>query len=278
MSKPNMSLTGPSNDASEYLLYNVQNYKHDITDSFSAILAKLAGVLLDYMRFISDRLSMKNKPYYRFIFERGLSTLIHVFSVVFYYTKNLDLTYYHSQKAFYFYVEFIEQISDDNVTFLQLSSRDATTFVYKKTIYEINNEFKRNMAKPSHNDEVIFSFLELYTYIYRNIVNYIIQNKNFTFENRTNYILEHCNKISNLHPYLYNTKFKKAHIDCIYLLTNILVEREVSYEQFFSDFESFTKKLASKKKVDELQITNIMQKLLHCPEDINIVDWAFSEC
>jgi hypothetical protein len=34
---------------------------------------------------------MKNKPYYRFIFERGIETLIHVFSCIFYYTKNLEL-------------------------------------------------------------------------------------------------------------------------------------------------------------------------------------------
>ena len=88
---------------------------------------------------------MKNYECFIFIIERGIETIMHVFSMLFYYTKNLDLTFYHSQKAYYFYIEFIEQISDDNVSFLQLSSRDATTFVYKKTLYEINIEYKKTM-------------------------------------------------------------------------------------------------------------------------------------
>ena len=29
--------------------------------------------------------------------------------------------------------------------YLQLNSRDATLFVYKKTIYEINNDHKKNI-------------------------------------------------------------------------------------------------------------------------------------
>jgi hypothetical protein len=55
----------------------------------------------------------------------------------------VDLTYFHCQKSFYFYVEFVSQISEDEKMFLQLTSRDASTYVYKKTIFEINNEFKK---------------------------------------------------------------------------------------------------------------------------------------
>lgn len=51
------------------------------------------------------------------------------------------------KKAYYFYIEFIEQISDNNVTFLQLSSRDAILFVYKRTIFELNNEYIKNIKE-----------------------------------------------------------------------------------------------------------------------------------
>lgn len=56
------------------------------------------------------------------------------------YTKNLNITYIQCQKAVYYYIEFICQIGDSSHSFLQLNSKDATLFVYKKTIFEINNE------------------------------------------------------------------------------------------------------------------------------------------
>lgn len=131
------------NENSNYLLYNTSNYKHLIENSVSEILTKFVDIILQYMKLISEKNIIKNKRSYRFIFERGIETLIHVFWMIFYYTKNLELTFYHSQKAYYFYIEFIEQISDDNITFLQLSTQDAILFVYKKTIFDLNNEYKK---------------------------------------------------------------------------------------------------------------------------------------
>ena len=270
-------LNVPNSDSNEYVLYNVANYNSEIIDSFPSILAKFVGVIIDYMRFISDRLVTKNKPYYRFIFERGLSTIIHVFSIIFYYTKNLDLTYYHSQKAFYFYVEFIEQISDDNVTFLQLSSRDATTFVYKKTIYDINSEFKRNMTEPKQHEMLILSYLEVYTYIYRNIANYIIQNKKFILDSKANYIEEHCKHIYDIHQHMYNAKFKKCSMDCVYIFTNLLVEREIEIDDFFVELETFLKRLVSRKKMDETSCAVLTQRIQQCHDDVQIIDYIFND-
>ena len=137
----------------QYALNNVDNYKLNFECSLQDILTKFVSVIVEYMRFMSEKISMKNKHYYRFIFERGVETLSHVFINTLYFTKNLDLSFYHSQKAYYFYIEFIEQISDENVTFLQLSSRDAILFVYKKTIYEINQEYKKTILDPSNEDK-----------------------------------------------------------------------------------------------------------------------------
>ena len=140
----NQKTTESLSDVSKFLLYNISNYKPNIENSVTEILTKFVSIIVEYVRLISKKISMKNKTHYKYIFERGLETVIHVFSVTFYYTKNLDITVYHSQKAIYFYVEYIEQISDDNITFLQLSSRDAVLFVYKKTIYDLNNEYKNS--------------------------------------------------------------------------------------------------------------------------------------
>ena len=92
-----------------------------------------------------------------------------MFSNIFYYTKNLELSFYHTQKAYYIYIEFIEQISDDNVTFLQLSSKDAILFVYKKTIFELNNECKKNNKELSLEEQNILGTVNLYINMYKKI-------------------------------------------------------------------------------------------------------------
>ena len=129
------------------VLYDVTNYKPNINDNSVYILDKYTNILIDFYNLFKEKIKTKQKEFFIFLFERGLDTIIHVFLTILFYTKNVELTYYHSQKAYYFYIEFIEQISNDNVSFLQLSSRDAVLFVYKKTIYEINNDYKKKIGR-----------------------------------------------------------------------------------------------------------------------------------
>lgn len=136
-----------SNKEINYSLHNSENFKKELEYEISEIIDKISQLFIDYFKFITENIKLKKTNLSRFIITRGLDTLVNVFNHILFYTKNLDVTYFHSQKAFYFYTEFIGQISEDEKMFLQLSSRDATTYVYKKTIYEINNELKKKMKK-----------------------------------------------------------------------------------------------------------------------------------
>jgi hypothetical protein len=242
-------------DNSQFMLYTISNYKPSIENSISEILKNFIDILIEYMRFITEKIIMKNKKYYYFIFERGLETLIHVFSFIFYYTKNLELTFYHTQKACYFYVEFIEQISDDNVTFLQLSSRDATLFVYKKTIFDINNEYKKSIQEPISEDKIILSTINLYTNIYKSIVLFIIKHDDFKYENKTNYI-NMCSELINdtLNKNKINPNLIR--LNCIYLFTTLLDDKNIEIHIFLKLLDEFIKKIISKKKFDEKIIKN----------------------
>ena len=96
-----------------------------------------------------------------FILLRGLHTLKHIFNTIILYTKNLELTVYHTKKAYLFYVEFIGQIGEDNNSYLQLNSKDATLFVYKKTIFEINNDFRQSYITNTKEKESLFIQIDL---------------------------------------------------------------------------------------------------------------------
>jgi len=112
---------------------------------------------------------------FNFIILRGLETTTHVFKYVLVYTQNLEAAFHHAQKAIYYYLEFITQVAEQKNAFLQLSSRDAITYVYKKTIYLINNL----ESKKSKND--IINTMNLYIQLYKNLGdNIMITRKNTT--------------------------------------------------------------------------------------------------
>ena len=268
-------------DNSHFILYNTSNYKEVFNNSVPEILNKFVDVILQYMRFISEKIIMKNKLYYRFIFERGIETLIHVFSVILYYTKNLELTFYHTQKAYYFYIEFIEQISDDNVTFLQLSSRDATMFVYKKTIFDLNNEYKKNIQEPTQEDKMILEVFNSYTYIYKRIILFIINHTGFKYENKTEYINMCCDSIEIISETLNKNKIKQNYIDCVYLFASLLNDKKIEILDFFKLLDEFVKKI-SKKKFDDKLIKNKIydseiNNFINNNELNKIVEWIFSD-
>ena len=259
----------------QYLLYNVDNYKANIQNTLPEILTKFIEVLIEYMRLISEKINIKNKQYYIYIFERGIETLIHIFSMIFYYTKNLELTFYHSQKAYYFYIEFIEQISDDNITFLQLSSRDALMFVYKKTIFEINNDYKKTNRFLTDEERNIISYIETNISIYKKLVSFILYHNDFKYENKIEYINIGCDKIQEI-SICFNKCIKTKSISLfIDLLQNKNIESPLSICQFFKLLDEFISKLKeqiSKKSLNkkghkgnkENKEKNLIYKIYHC--------------
>lgn len=143
-------------------------FNKELNRSIPEIMEKYATLVCEYVSFINDKHNISHKKHFPYLLERGLDTITHVFIMILFYTKNLELTYYHSQKSFYFYVEFIEQILDVQHTFLHLSSRDASIFVYKKTIYEINQECRKETENSPH-DEEQFKKINAYTQMYKEI-------------------------------------------------------------------------------------------------------------
>lgn len=269
-------------DNSHFILYNTVNYNPSIQNSVSEILRKFVDAIIQYMRLITEKILIKNKAYYRFIFKRGLETLIHIFTVTFYYTKNLELTFYHTQKAYYFYVEFIEQTSDDNVKFLELSSRDAILFVYRKTIFELNNEYKKNIPEPTAEEKTILSTIELYLYIYKSIVLFIINNNHCNCENKTEYINTCSDSIMTISETLNKNKIKPNHIECIYLFTTLLYDNKLETEVFFELLNEFINKIIIKKKKDDKIIKNKIydteiNNFINNNELNKIVEWIFSD-
>ena len=161
----------PTPPAPHNLLLN-ENYKEEMNYAIHEILDKYVSLLAEYITFIVEKVALKNTQLQAFILIRGLHTITHVFNGLLFYTKNAELAFYHSQKAFYFYVEFIEQISDTQNSFLKLSSRDAMIFVYKRTLFELHNEFIKQPINIQPFMQALNPYYDIYTQLMCTFIQY----------------------------------------------------------------------------------------------------------
>ena len=146
---------------SMYSLQNVDNFYPILETNPTILMDKYSDVIVNYFHYIHKNISSKNKVLNKFLITRGIDTITHVFLYLLHCTNNSSIALYYCEKASYFYVEFVTQISTDETLFLQLSSRDATNYVYKKTIFEMKHPKNQEESNSEESAEKI-KCIELY--------------------------------------------------------------------------------------------------------------------
>ena len=256
--KKNLNSINNSNkqiDLIQYNLLNIENYNETIHNELQDILDKYVLLITEYMVFLNEKIKIKNKNYFQYIFTRGLDTITNVFNGMLFYTKNLDLSFYHSQKAFYFYVEFIEQITETQNIFLKLSSRDAAIFVYKRTLFEINNEYVKtpllSIKQTIINQTVInqnnvqqkMKLLNIYCEIYKSVSSFFINN-NFEFEKKSENINKFAIKLTTISERLNYLIMDSEMPNNILLLINNLSNKSQKLDKYFELIDEIIKKIS----------------------------------
>jgi hypothetical protein len=152
-----------------YSLKSTETYLPDGIFLVNDVIDKYIQIIVEYCNAVSKQKFVITSPnMFNFIILRGLETTTHVFKYVLLYTQNLEAAYHHAQKSVYYYIEFIAQVAEQRNAFLQLSSRDAITYVYKKTIYLINNLESKNLKSD------IINTINTYIQLYKNTADNII--------------------------------------------------------------------------------------------------------
>jgi len=196
----NSVITINNNNNNHYSLNDSNNYRTELSNTIGDIVNKYNTLLIEYLNFIVDNIGIKNSAYSKFIIERGIETITHVFTLILYYSRNVDMAYYHGQRSFYFYVEFIGQISEDQHTFLNLSSRDAAMFVYKKTIFELSTDCRKNLTEPTKDTLEKLDILNMNICIFKNVIYFTLREmkiteKNAIISNLVKQMESMCNKL-----------------------------------------------------------------------------------
>ena len=155
---------------SMYSLQNIDNFYPMLETNPTMLMNKYSDVIINYFHYIHKNISSKNKALNKFIITRGIDTITHVFLYLLHYTNNSSIALYYCEKASYFYVEFVTQISTDETLFLQLSSRDATNYVYKKTIFEMKHRPESNSEESVDKMKCIELYLNGYKLFFYKII------------------------------------------------------------------------------------------------------------
>jgi hypothetical protein len=238
-----------ANKEINYSLHNSENYKKELDTEITDVVQKISQLFIDYFKFITENIKLKRSTFSRFIIIRGLDTIINVFNYILLYTKNVDLVYFHCQKAFYFYVEFVGQISEDEKMFLQLTSRDATTYVYKKTIFEINSDLKKNNEEISDYTRLKLDIINIYIDLYKTLLLRLINNDFTDIKNLENIelIYKKLNGLTN-----------KSNLKHLNEIIEFLYYRIENSEYFFDICVLLVKKFIKNQE----QINNCVDKFL----------------
>jgi len=157
-----------------YSINNTDNYNMSCNIDLQNIINKYMEYINNFFLLIKDNTYFKQYSYSKYLIINGIQTANHILNMLIIYTKNIDLTFHHIERSFIYYVEFINQIMINNGS-LNLNSKDASIFIYKKILYDIDDLNKKNMVFDIEQDTRFGDLLELIG-LYNNILYSYIDN------------------------------------------------------------------------------------------------------
>jgi len=252
-----------------YNLVNKDNYSKKFksfnTNEYYITYLKLIS---EFIESAEQNVQISRQFYHKYILEKGIHTIYFVFNLLLLYTKNLDIVIHHCQKSIAYYIEFIGQIGDEHHSFLQLSSTDAALFVYRKSIFDINSDY-RKIFELNDNEEDFLKHIDHHLCI----INYILEycfNSNLQKDNWSNIYsdtritLEHVENLLNCIE-----KYNITNSILVKKITYLLITLNIDFDQLFDCLILFIKKISKYPNTTFMDIRKKIICLLSDDEPIN---------
>ena len=78
------------------ILYCAENYNSEFQEANEFLyISKYIELVHQYLIHVKSNIKVYNIKYHKFIIQRGIQTIKHIYNNLLMYTKNLDLTYHH---------------------------------------------------------------------------------------------------------------------------------------------------------------------------------------
>jgi hypothetical protein len=241
-------------------IFNEENYEKKINyEDVNKIVLSFNKILNNFTNHILEKNTNNEEDHFKYIHNIGIETLTHVFNFLLLYTKNIELIIIHCEKAYLYFTEFIGQIGHESKGFLQLTSKDAILFVYKKTIFDINNEFKKTF-ETNDEDKIVMNTINLSNKIIHCYKNYVFDKFNL-LQNKDNIesIYENINFfITSLMIVHNNNIFKR--LDKFKIMFEIIQNLNLKNIEL-THYNSICLTICKKIKKDNIDIRRIVLKI-----------------
>jgi len=246
-------------------IFNEKNYEKTIhKKDISLFILCYNKIINNFLETAIENIKVKDKTYFIYLILKGIESIQNVFSFLLLYTKNIDLITLHCEKSYLYFIEFISQIGSDSTAYLQLNCKDAILFVYKKTIYDINNDFKKEFEVTKEQKKIfdtinlLIDCIETYrTYFINNID--IFENK----ENKVNVIKDCIISFSNKLVYIIKFFDTDSSIEKLKICKEFLLNfdiKNVDIVLYSSLAETLCKKLQKKQKNTPIKCNKFLHK------------------
>jgi hypothetical protein len=246
---------------------NIENYNSSIEENFLDVNDKLKALFYEYVNHFHENFQNNYTEYNKFVFIKGFQTISNVFYMLLLYLKNLDVAFLNSKQSIFYYIEFIGQIGEDSQGFLQLNSKDAILFVYKKTIFDINTDRKKNHSINDREKQLLLS-LTYSINLLNTSMEYIIFHNDFNNEQFIFQIKQINTLFDTLDDKLngYNSKLYIIH--CLFIK---IIGFNISIDTTLKFLIDFKKKISSMKNINEKKILKNIHDIQECKDSINYI-------
>ena len=257
--------------------------KLQITNNMTQTAVKeFVKMIQEYLIFCYNDESLKDNNNKQYLINRGLSMLYYIFTTIFIYSKNLEITIYHCKKGFYYYVEFLGQIIEQDNTYLQLTSKDAILFVYKKTIFEINEQEKKTLTMTEDETakvNIIFDTCQLYI----DLISYMFQKENIDTIDMQKYHKKIKKNTKTIEKIINMNYFKEINISKINVISyfiKYMTIQNLNCDDLFQYVEYFVVELktkhCNKEKIHEKTLEADFQNNLESNSKKKFIKWILN--
>lgn len=213
----------------------IENIFISCGDKINKLFIKYVTLINDFLNYSFNNLNNDSIPIFKNNIQKGIQAITHIFKIVLIKSNDINQTIDITQKCFFYYVEFVTQIENSN-DHIQLSLNDAIIFLYKKSIFQFD-ENENNIIEYSKNNLYHISYnLQKLIEIHNELLYYYISvfefhNTSFNDFTKSIYVFTESiinvntlNNINNIHYFIEYSKFNKINFNIIIKLVNVFIK------------------------------------------------------
>ena len=248
----------------------VENKFKQHSDLINKYFIKYVTLINDFLNYACNNLNTDNSEILKHNIQKGIQALTHIFKIILIRSDDINHTIDITQKCFFYYVEFVTQISNSN-DHIQLSLNDAIIFLYKKSIFQYDdNENTDHSINFSNNTSYKFSsdlqkLIEVHNELLYYYIN-VFEHHNYSFNDFTKNIylfteniitVDTVNNINSIHYFIRYFKFNKINFTVIInLLTSFIKHINIKYINSNSIFTKLIKLDITKNIIEDEKYNN----------------------